>query len=85
MGGDGNGCEKFTADECAASSNCHCQNITYAEYRNKGPGAAGSGGRAPWSRQLSEVEAHRFTVDKVLRGWTPMLSQEALEVNTALV
>lgn len=84
MGGDGNGCEKFSADECAASSDCHCQNITYAEYANKGPGAAGSG-RAPWSRQLSELEAHSFTVDKVLRGWKPMLFQESPEVNTALV
>jgi pectinesterase len=49
------------------------QTAFFAEYGSTGPGAAVSG-RAPWSRQLSEKEARRYTVNNILSGgdnWKP--------------
>jgi pectinesterase len=46
----------------------------YVEYDNTGPGAAGAN-RAPWTRQLSEDEAVKYTVERVLSGedgWNPL-------------
>ncbi|MCB9040999.1 MAG: pectin esterase [Lewinellaceae bacterium] len=42
----------------------------YAEYRSQGPGAA-PGKRVSWSHQLSRKEARQYTLQKVLRGWSP--------------
>lgn len=39
----------------------------YAEYRSSGPGADPAG-RVPWSRQLSEFEAVRFSIEALLRS-----------------
>src|ERR1019366_7501941 len=49
------------------------QTVRYAEYRSSGPGA-GSSGRVPWARQLTDGEAAEFTIEKVLAGldgWNP--------------
>jgi pectinesterase len=46
----------------------------YAEYKNTGPGAA-TDQRAAWTRQLSDDEASRITIDSVLGGddhWNPL-------------
>jgi pectinesterase len=42
----------------------------YAEYNNKGEGAA-TGGRVPWSRQLTKKEAKKYTVAQIFGGWKP--------------
>lgn len=38
----------------------------YAEYKSHGPGA--SGGRAPWTKQLTDEEAAKYTVSNILNG-----------------
>lgn len=40
----------------------------YAEYKSRGPGA-NANGRAGWSRQLTDAEAKKFTVENVLGTW----------------
>lgn len=40
----------------------------YAEYQNTGAGAA-IAGRAPWSKQLHQNEAKKYTADLIFRGW----------------
>jgi pectinesterase len=53
------------------------QTARYAEFHSTGPGA-NPPARAPWARQLTEVEAKAITPEKVLRGadgWNPKLSQ----------
>lgn len=42
----------------------------YAEYENTGPGA-NNGGRVPWSKQLTEEEARKYTLKNIFRGWQP--------------
>ena len=42
----------------------------YAEYNSTGPGAAPAR-RVPWSHQLTEAEAQRYTRATVLHGWNP--------------
>jgi pectinesterase len=42
----------------------------YAEYKSKGAGANPSG-RVSWSRQLSDQEAAKITLQSVLGGWDP--------------
>jgi pectinesterase len=45
----------------------------YSEYQNYGPGASISG-RVPWSRQLTQAEAEKITIQNVLGGrdnWEP--------------
>lgn len=45
----------------------------YAEYKNTGPGA-NPAFRVPWSRQLTDEEAARYTIANVLKGtdgWNP--------------
>lgn len=42
----------------------------FAEYESTGPGA-NAASRVPWSRQLSEEEAQRFSVAQVLGAWKP--------------
>ena len=42
----------------------------YAEYKNRGPGAA-TAKRLNWSRQLTKKEARRYRVTTVLQGWNP--------------
>lgn len=46
------------------------QTAFYAEYDNKGEGAATTG-RVPWSRQLSGEEAEQYTTGKIFGGWIP--------------
>ena len=42
----------------------------YAEFANTGPGAV-SKGRVPWSKQLSKKEVRQYTVQNILKGWSP--------------
>jgi len=42
----------------------------YAEYKNSGPGFT-PGQRVEWSRQLSEKEAKRYTLENIFNGWQP--------------
>lgn len=45
----------------------------YEEYNSSGPGANPTG-RVPWSRQLTDEEASRYTVENILKGndgWNP--------------
>jgi pectinesterase len=42
----------------------------YAEYKSSGPGGM-TGGRAAWSKQLTDGEAAAITLEKVLGGWNP--------------
>jgi pectinesterase len=46
------------------------QTSFYAEYKSKGEGANATG-RAPWSHQLSDDEAHEYTISNILSGWNP--------------
>jgi pectin methylesterase-like acyl-CoA thioesterase/lysophospholipase L1-like esterase len=49
------------------------QTSRYAEYGNNGPGGEASK-RVPWTKQLTEVEAEEYMIDKVLAGndgWNP--------------
>ncbi|WP_220399678.1 pectinesterase family protein [Filimonas effusa] len=43
----------------------------YAEYNNKGAGAA-TGKRVAWSRQLSAKDAEAYTLSAIFRGWLPV-------------
>jgi len=45
----------------------------YAEYQSNGPGASPAT-RVPWSRQLTAPEAAAMTIDKVLDGWSPIVT-----------
>jgi pectinesterase len=42
----------------------------YVEYKSSGEGA-NPGGRVRWSRQLSDAEAAKITIQTVLDGWDP--------------
>jgi pectinesterase len=45
----------------------------YREYKNTGPGADRSQ-RAPWTRELTDEEATKYTVENILNGddnWNP--------------
>ncbi len=42
----------------------------YAEYKNTGPGAE-TGQRVSWSRQLSDEEAGRYTLERIFKDWKP--------------
>ncbi len=46
------------------------QTAFYAEYENSGEGAP-TGGRVPWSHQLSPDEAKAYTMSNILSGWNP--------------
>lgn len=46
------------------------QTAFYAEYNNRGEGAAVAG-RVPWSKQLNAAEAKEYVVAKILGGWDP--------------
>jgi pectinesterase len=43
------------------------QTVFYAEYNNTGPGA-GTDKRVPWSHQLTEQQAAKFTADNIFSG-----------------
>jgi pectinesterase len=49
----------------------------YAEYKNYGPGAQPTS-RVSWSRQLSDEEALRYTMNNVMNGWSPMGNMRVL-------
>mmetsp|Transcript_7248 Transcript_7248/g.9393 ORF Transcript_7248/g.9393 Transcript_7248/m.9393 type:complete len:190 (+) Transcript_7248:1-570(+) len=68
-------CERFGA-KCKTTPSCWCQNVTFAEYRSRGPGA--SKNRASWSQQLSDSEAALFTPKTILHGWQPFASENML-------
>ncbi|MBW8684669.1 pectinesterase family protein [Chitinophaga rhizophila] len=42
----------------------------YAEYNNRGVGAAVTG-RVSWAHQLTTGEARQYTIDNILSGWKP--------------
>jgi len=42
----------------------------YAEYKSTGPGANPSS-RAPWSKQLTDEEVKKYTIEKILGDWKP--------------
>ena len=42
----------------------------YSEYQNYGPGAQISN-RVEWSRQLTDAEVKKYTIENVLSGWQP--------------
>jgi len=42
----------------------------YSEYENYGPGAQISN-RVQWSKQLTDDEVKKYTIENVLRGWQP--------------
>lgn len=42
----------------------------FSEYENFGPGSDTTG-RVPWSTQLTDEQAEKFTTANILRGWTP--------------
>lgn len=44
----------------------------YAEYKNSGAGASDISQRVAWSRQLSDTEAARYSLDKIFKGWNPL-------------
>jgi pectinesterase len=44
--------------------------VLYAEYRSTGAGA-GVSSRVPWSRQLSNKEAARYTLQSIFGDWKP--------------
>ena len=49
----------------------------YFEYKNSGPGGD-LGQRVTWSHQLTDAEAHNYTVAKILNGtdhWGSTLAQ----------
>lgn len=46
------------------------QTARYAEYNNRGEGAA-TASRVPWVKQLNKKEASQITIDKVLGDWQP--------------
>lgn len=46
----------------------------YSEYKNYGP-SADPWGRVKWSKQLTDEEAKRFTLENVLNGWDPGASK----------
>jgi pectinesterase len=48
------------------------QTAYYAEYNNKGAGAA-TDKRVAWSRQLTTLEAGTYTVPAIFSGWQPSL------------
>eukprot|EP00928_Gymnodinium_smaydae_P025667 TRINITY_DN20384_c0_g1_i1.p1 TRINITY_DN20384_c0_g1~~TRINITY_DN20384_c0_g1_i1.p1 ORF type:complete len:384 (+),score=81.38 TRINITY_DN20384_c0_g1_i1:67-1218(+) len=70
--------------DCAARKTCWCQNVTYAEYRSRGPGASPArlAQRVRWSRQLSPEEAQAISPAKVLRGWQPPVADGPLADGT---
>jgi pectinesterase len=43
----------------------------YAEFNNRGPGAASATQRVPWSHQLTKAEAKRYTPTHVFGPWNP--------------
>ncbi len=43
----------------------------YAEYKNFGPGATGTGQRVNWSKQLNDEEARGIHLRNVMGGWDP--------------
>ncbi len=51
------------------------QTAFYAEYDNRGEGAAVAG-RAPWSKQLSAAEAAQYITVKILGGWDPAVKEK---------
>ncbi|OON69656.1 pectinesterase family protein [Hymenobacter sp. CRA2] len=46
------------------------QTAYYAEYQNRGKGYQPKQ-RVPWSRQLTDKEAERYTIQNVFRNWPP--------------
>ena len=57
------------------SHNCEttgwCNQTCYAENNSRGPGA-NPAGRVKWAHTLSDAQGATWTVDSVLRGWSPM-------------
>lgn len=45
----------------------------YAEYKNKGPGAAIKG-RVSWAHQLTSRQAAKYTLNNIFRGWKPLIN-----------
>jgi pectinesterase len=43
----------------------------YAEYKNYGPSAESSA-RVSWSKQLTDEEAKKYTIQNVFKDWTPV-------------
>ncbi|CAM3375380.1 pectinesterase family protein [Marinicrinis lubricantis] len=55
----------------------------YAEYGSYGPGANPEA-RVPWSRQLSDLEASRYTIEEALSGkdgWHPVFVQASASID----
>jgi pectinesterase len=44
--------------------------VRYAEYKSTGPGGS-SLKRVPWSRQLTDADMEKFTIEKILGDWKP--------------
>jgi pectinesterase len=42
----------------------------YAEYKSSGPGA-NPATRVSWSKQLSDEEVKKYTIEKILGDWKP--------------
>lgn len=51
------------------------QTAFYAEYDNRGEGAAVAG-RVPWSKQLSTAEAAQYVTVKIFGGWDPAVREK---------
>ena len=46
------------------------QTAFYAEYHNKGEGAV-TDKRAAWSKQLTDKEAKKYTLENIFANWKP--------------
>lgn len=47
----------------------------YAEFQNSGPGYKPDK-RVPWSYQLTDDEAEKYTLDQIFDGWKPIMESE---------
>jgi len=52
------------------NSTDHFLTTRYEEYKNYGP-SSGYGKRVPWSRQLTEAEAKKYSIENIFGGWNP--------------
>ncbi|GAA4300211.1 pectinesterase family protein [Nibribacter koreensis] len=52
------------------------QQVLYAEYNSKGPGANPKA-RVKWSKQLTAIEAQEYTLKKIFGDWDPLAEKPA--------